>query len=115
MDTTKTSQDFEKDVSKRWSIIFVISILSLDKKVIFQLDKMGKNDLYPLRDDTSIIIKEADKRSYIVIWDKKEYVAEATHNLMIKASTKTKEDPLYKVIKKVIRKLRNRVEISHKT
>ena len=51
---------------------------------------MRKNDLYPLRDDTSIIIKETDKRSYIEIWDKKEYVAEAKHNLMIKRSTKTK-------------------------
>lgn len=76
---------------------------------------MRKNDLYPLRDDTSIIIKETDKRSYIEIWDKKEYVAEAKHNLMIKRSTKTKEDPLYKVIKNVIRKQRNRGEISHKT
>ena len=37
--------------------------------------------IYSLRDDTSIIIKEADKGSGIVVWDRKEYLAEARTQL----------------------------------
>ena len=33
--------------------------------------------LNPLRDDTYIIIKEADKGSGVVVWDSKDYLKEA--------------------------------------
>ena len=38
--------------------------------------KRGRNALYSLRDDTSIIIKVTDKGSGIVVWDREDYLAE---------------------------------------
>ena len=35
-----------------------------------------RNALYSLRDDTSIIIKEADKESGVVAWDRGDYLVE---------------------------------------
>ena len=80
-------------------------ILSLDKKIPYSnLTKGERNALYSLRDDTSIIIKEADKGSYVV--DVKEVYQKLRGDA---------ESPLEKNIKKMIRKLGNRGDISHKT
>ena len=44
--------------------------LSLDGKISYSdLTKKGRNALHLLRDYSSIIIKEADKRSAVVVWD----------------------------------------------
>ena len=44
--------------------------LSLDGKISYSdLTKKGRNTLHLLRDYSSIIIKEADKRSAVVVWD----------------------------------------------
>ena len=40
------------------------------------MTKRGRNALYSLRDDTSIIIKVADKGSGVVVWDREDYLAE---------------------------------------
>ena len=40
------------------------------------MTKRGRNALYSLRDDTSIIIKVTDKGSGIVVWDREDYLAE---------------------------------------
>ena len=40
------------------------------------MTKSGRNTLYSLRDDTSIIIKVADKGSGAVVWDREDYLAE---------------------------------------
>ena len=40
--------------------------------------------VYDLRNDTSIIIKEADKGSVVVIWDKEDYLKEAEGQLSCK-------------------------------
>ena len=57
-------------------------ILSLDKKISYSnLTKGERNALYSLRDDTSIIIKEADKGSGVVVWDRDDYLAEAKKQL----------------------------------
>ena len=37
--------------------------------------------MYAIRDDNSIIIKEADKGSAVVVWDKCDYIAEASKQL----------------------------------
>ena len=80
-------------------------ILSLDKKIPYSnLTKGERNALYSLRDDISIIIKEADKGSYVV--DVKEVYQKLRGDA---------ESPLEKNIKKMIRKLGNRGDISHKT
>ena len=33
-----------------------------------------RNALYFLRDDTSIIIKESNKRSAVVVWEREDYL-----------------------------------------
>ena len=49
-------------------------ILSLDEKISYSnLTKGERNALYLLCDDPSIIIKEADKGSAVVVWDREDY------------------------------------------
>ena len=80
------------------------------------MTKAERNTLYSLRDDASAIVKEADKRSGVVVWDREYYLAEAKNNLIRKFNEELSEDvegPFDKVIKKVI-KLRNRGDVFHK-
>ena len=42
---------------------------------------MGRNTKYSLRDDISIIIKETDKGSSVVVWDREDNSAEAKKQL----------------------------------
>ena len=83
------------------------------------MTKGERNALYSLRDDTSIIIKEADKGSGVVTWDREDYLAEAKKQLDDKEVYQELrgdvESRLEKIVKKVIRKLRNRGDISHET
>ena len=83
------------------------------------LTKGERNALYSLRDDKSIIIKETDKGSGVVIWDREDYLAEAKKQLDDKEVYQELrgdvESRLEKIVKKVIRKLRNRGDISHET
>ena len=70
-------------------------ILSLDNKIsYFNLKKGVRNSLYSLKDDTSIIIKEFDKGSGVVVWDRGDYLAKAKINLMIRKFTKNLEEVL---------------------
>ena len=41
----------------------------------------GRQAMYNLKNDQSIVIKEADKGSAVVIWDKKDYLMEAEKQL----------------------------------
>ena len=87
--------------------------LSLDGKISYSdLTKKGRNALHLLRDYSSIIIKEADKRSAVVVWDWEDYLREAFNQLSDKdVCRKIKgdaESPLVKVIKRFLRKIRNR-------
>ena len=78
-----------------------------------------RNALYLLRDNPSIIIKEADKGSAVVVWDREDYLREANNQLSDKdVYRKVKgdvEDHLMNVIKSVLRKIKNRGEISDET
>ena len=57
-------------------------IFSLDKKLSHSnLAKEERQAIYSLRDDTLIIIKVADNGSGIVVWDRKDYLAEARNQL----------------------------------
>ena len=61
-------------------------IFSLDKKLSYSnLTKEERQAIYSLRDDTSIIIKEADKGSGIVVWDREDYLAESRTQLKDKS------------------------------
>ena len=46
------------------------------------LTKGEINALYLLRDDLSIIKKEADKGSAVVVWDREDYLRELIVNLV---------------------------------
>ena len=53
-------------------------LLYLDEKISYSNLKKGeRNALYLLRDHPSIIIKEADKGSTVVVWDSEGYLREA--------------------------------------
>ena len=41
-----------------------------------------------LAEDRNIIIKPADKGSYVVVWDREDYDAEADRQLLVKLSEK---------------------------
>ena len=45
------------------------------------LTKKEREALYSLKDDTSIIIKGADKVSVVVVWDREDYLKEAYRQL----------------------------------
>ena len=92
-------------------------ILSLDEKISYSnLTKEERNALYLLCHDPYIITKEADKGTVMVVWDREDYLREANNQLSdkdvyweIKGDA---EGPLIKVIKSVLRKIRNRGDIS---
>ena len=83
------------------------------------LTKEERNAIYSLRDDNTIIIKEADKVSGIVVWDWKDYLAEAKKQLDDKEVYQEVrgdiESPLIKIIKRVLGNIRNRRDISDET
>ena len=57
-------------------------ILSLDEKISYSnLTKGERNALYLLQDDPSIIIKDADKGSAVVVWDREDFLREANSQL----------------------------------
>ena len=75
--------------------------------------------MYIIRDDTSIIIEEADKGSGVAIWDREDYLVETKKQLddkeVYQELRRNVEGPLEKIIKKVMRKLKNSSDISHET
>ena len=58
--------------------LFNIDIAS---KRFDNLTKEERNALYNLRDDPTIIIKGADKGSAVVVWDREDYLKEASKEL----------------------------------
>ena len=95
-------------------------ILSLDMKISCStLTRGERNALYSLRDDTSINIKDAYKGPGAAVWNRDDYLEEAKKQLDDKEIhqelRRDVEGPLDKIIKKVIRKLRNGGDISHET
>ena len=95
-------------------------MLSLDEKSSYSnLTKGERNALYLVRDDPSIIIKEADKGSAVVVWDREDHLGEPNGQLSDKVVYQEvngdAEGPLMKVIKSVLRKIRNRDDISDET
>ena len=95
-------------------------ILSLNEKIsYYNLTKRERNALYLLRDDPSIIVKEADKGSAVVVLVREDYLREANSQLSNKDVYREvkgdAEGPLMKVVKSILRKIRNRGDISDKT
>ena len=95
-------------------------ILNIDTRLNYSnLNKEERKALYSLRDHTSIIIKEADKGSGIVVWDRDDYLEEAKKQLdgkeVYKKVNGEVEGPLIKLIKGVLGNVRKRGDISDKT
>ena len=80
-------------------------IFSLEKKFGYSnLSKKEKHALYSRRDDTSIIIKEADKSSEIVVWDGEDYLAKARAQLKkIKMYTKSLRETLNVLFRRLLK------------
>ena len=92
----------------------------LDYKVgYFNLTKGERDAVYSLKIDNTIIIKEADKGFAVVIWDREDYLKEAKNQLndkkVYKELTGDVESPLEKIIKTVLKKIRDRRDISDST
>ena len=72
-----------------------------------------------LNDDPSIILKEADKGSAVVVWDREVCLGEANSQLRDKELYQEVKDdaegPLMKVLNSVLRKKRNRGDINDET
>ena len=72
-----------------------------------------------MKNDKSIIIKEDDKGSAAVAWDGEDYLKEVKNQLndknVYKDITGDKEGPLEKIIKTVLKKLRDRRDVSDMT
>ena len=78
-----------------------------------------KDAAYSLKNDNSIIIKEASKGSAVVFLDRKDYLKEVKNQLndknVYKELTGNAEGPLEKIIKTVLKKVRDRRDISDNT
>ena len=55
--------------------------IDISSKRFNNLTKEERNALYNLRDDPTIIIKGADKGSAVVVWDREDYLKEASKQL----------------------------------
>ena len=77
-----------------------------------------RNALYFLRDDASIILKESNKRSAVVVWEREDYLQEAkrySHKDIYREVKGDAESPPMEVIKSVLGKIRNRGDLSYET
>ena len=95
-------------------------ITSLDYKVgYFNLTKVERDAVYLLKNDNTIIIKDADKGSVVFIWDREDYLKEAKKQLdyknIYKELTGDVEGLLEKIIKIFLEKIRDRRNISNST
>ena len=95
-------------------------ILAIDTNLKYSnLTKEERNAMFGLRDDTSIIIKEADKGSAVVVWDKCDYLAEASKQLGDeKVYDKISGDvvsPLINTVKHCLAKVKLRGDICNET
>ena len=95
-------------------------IFSLGKKLsCLNLTEKERQAIYSLSDGTTIIIKEADEGSGIVVWDREDYLAEARTQLKDKDVYQELKGniagPLGQIIKSVLQKVRNRKDVSDET
>ena len=83
------------------------------------LTKEERLTLNSLRDNTSIIIKQADKGSGVVVWDRKNYLKEAEKQLGDKETyeelTSDLVSPLTSIVKGCLSRVKNRDDIPSET
>ena len=92
----------------------------LDYKVGYSnLTKEERDVIFSLKNESSLIIKEPDKGSAVVVWDRDDYFRETKNQLndknVYEELTRNVEGPLEKIIKTVLKKIRDRRDISDST
>ena len=95
-------------------------IMAIDTKLSYSnLTKEERLALNSLRDDTSIIIKEADKGSGVVVWDREDYLKEAEKQLGDKETyeelSSDPVSPLTSIVKGCFSRVKNRGDIPNET
>ena len=88
-------------------------IMAIDTKLSYSnLTKEERLALNSLRDDTSIIIKEADKGSGVVVWDREDYLKEAEKHLgdkeIYEELSSDSVSPLVDIVKGCLARVKNR-------
>ena len=92
--------------------------IDISSKRFNNLTKEERNALYNLRDDPTIIIKGADKGSEVVLWDRDDYLKEASKQLEDKdVYEEVQNDPstLINTIMRALEKIRIRGDLSNDT
>ena len=94
--------------------------MAIDTKLSYSnLTKEERLALNSLRDDTSIIIKEADKGSGVVVWDREDYLKEAEKHLGDKETyeelSSDSVSPLIDIVKGCLARVKNRGDIPSET
>ena len=95
-------------------------ILNLDTNLKYSnLTKEERIALQNLRNDNTIIIKEADKGSAVVVWDRQDYILEAERQLqdaeVYEECTKDIISPLISKIKSCLARVKERGDVSIET
>ena len=95
-------------------------IMAIDTKLSYSnLTKEERLALNSMRDDTTIIIKEADKGSGVVVWDRMGYLKEAEKQLGNKETYEELSSdpisPLISIVKGCLSRIKNRCDIPNET
>ena len=95
-------------------------IFDLDTKIKYHnITKEERRAIDSLRNDPSIIIKEADKGSCVVVWDREDYLKESNSQLgdgnVYESLSGDFVSPLVKVIKSALDTIDKRGDISRET
>ena len=92
--------------------------IEIPSKRFNNLTKDERNAMYSLKDDKSIIIKGADKGSAVIVWDREDYIKEATKQLEDKEvymEVPNDSSALVSTIFKSLEKIRKRGDLSQDT
>ena len=112
-------KDVAIDVANMSKLEDELMKLSVDGKNFSNLTKEELLALNSLKSDRTIVIKEADKGSGVVVWDREDYVKEAESQLGDAAVySKLDNDPsdhLHCVVNRAVGKVRERGDIDDKT
>ena len=92
--------------------------IEIPSKRFNNLTKDERNAMYSLKDDKSIIIKGADKGAAVIVWDREDYIKEATKQLEDKEvymEVSNHWSALVSTIFKSLEKIRKRGDLSQDT
>ena len=106
----------------RISIFYALSNTNSDSDTKLSYSNLTKEErlaLNSLRDDTSIIIKEDDKGSGVIVWDREDYLKEAEKLLGDKETyeelSSNPVSPLISIVKGCLSQVKNTDDITNET